>query len=116
MTATVVEPVWAYCGSRAVARNSTKGVRVHAVTLFAKLSGAMDSECGEIGMVPMGAWDPAMPSACPDCTRILAETTPLPAAPEPSSEAAVVRFRRRYVGRRVPACEGQLDALELSAA
>ena len=115
MSTTITEPVWAYCGPRAVARNSTKGVRVHAVTLFAKLSGAMDSECGVIGMVPMGVWSSDVPSACPDCARILAETAPLPVVSEPV-EAPVVRFRRRYVGRRVPTCEGQLDALELSAA
>ncbi len=66
-----LDRLWAYCGQRAVDRHSTTGVRVHAVGAISKLSGAMDAECGEIGRVSMGDWDPGMAHACPDCIAIL---------------------------------------------
>lgn len=110
-----IEQVWAYCGPRAASRNSTKGIRVHAVTLFAMLSGAMDSECGVIGKVPVGDWNPTMAHACPDCLRIRGESAaPVPVvapAPVPVGPATPRVLRRR----RVVVSADQLAA-ELAAA
>lgn len=78
-------PVHAYYGKRAADRNTTKGERIHAVTLFAYLGGAMDAECGVIGYVPADGWDPGHPQACPDCVSALAG---LVAIPEEVDEAA----------------------------
>jgi hypothetical protein len=88
------DPVWAYCGQRAVDRKTTKGVTRHALTVWARLSGAMDAECGVIGLVEVGpwnpaAWDPDTAPACPRCAAYLAGAVPIPeehnalAAPDP---------------------------------
>lgn len=72
------DPVWAYCGQRAIDRKSTKDVTRHAITLVARLSGAMDAECGVIGRVAVGRWDPTDRYACPRCKAYLAGLVPVP--------------------------------------
>lgn len=72
------EPVWAYCGPRSLVRTTTKGERRHAVTWMARLCGALDAECGTIGAVEIGLWDPADPLNCPKCAKYLAGAVPVP--------------------------------------
>lgn len=100
-------PVWAYAGKRAEDRNSITGARRHAVTLFAKLSGLErpDSECGEIGHVLVGEWDPADPLNCLDCSLYLAMGCPELADDYEEQEAAEQPLRL------VPA--GPCEQLEL---
>lgn len=71
-------PVWAYAGKRADDRNSITGARRHAVTLFAHLSGLAqpDAECGELGYVLVGEWNPADPLNCLHCSMALAFGVP----------------------------------------
>lgn len=71
-------PLWAYCGQRAVDRKSTKGSLRHALTIWARMSGAMDAECGVIGMVEVGPWDPGDPHNCPDCVKYVNGEVPVP--------------------------------------
>lgn len=79
-------PIWAFYGQRAADRKATKGERIHAVTLFAYQGGAMDSECGAMGVVPAGVdWDPEHPMACPRCVAWLRGEVEVP---EEIAEAA----------------------------
>lgn len=78
-----VGPVMAYAGQRAVDRFTTEGETRHAVTLFALLSGAMDTECGRLAVVEIGPWDPADPDNCTRCARFVAGTERMPKDPPP---------------------------------
>lgn len=80
-------PIWAYYGRRAITRKSSKGEPLHAVAGWSRLGGALDSECGVIGAIEVGPWDPDAPGACPRCARFIAGEMPMPperpAAPQP---------------------------------
>lgn len=81
-------PVWAYYGQRAITRKSTKGEPRHAVAAWSRLGGAMDAECGVIGAIELGPWDPADPINCAKCAKFIAGAMPMPPDPIPVEQPA----------------------------
>lgn len=67
----------AYATKRAKARNTTNASVRHAVEVLAVLSGALDAECGQLGAVLIGPWNPADPLNCRDCSAALSPTVAL---------------------------------------
>lgn len=71
-------PVMAYYGARAAARKSTQGEPKHAMPLWSLAGGAMDTECGTIGGIEAGPWDPDDPHNCRICAQFVAGTRRMP--------------------------------------
>lgn len=85
----------AYAGHRAVLRKSTTDAIMHVVMELTVATGLdlPDSECGELGYIPMGDWDPSYKYNCRKCTAVLAgallpEVAPERAVPLPEPVAA----------------------------
>lgn len=72
--------IMAYYGQRAITRNTTKGEPRHAVPALSRLGGAMDAECGVIGAIEIGPWDPDDPTNCRKCAKFIAGRVPIPRA------------------------------------
>lgn len=64
----------AYASRRAVDRKSTKDAVAHAVMELTLATGLPlpDSECGALGYIPLGEWDPDYPHNCKECAKVLA--------------------------------------------
>jgi len=91
----MVDPLYgrllAYAGPRAVARKSTKDAVAHAVWELSAATGLVspDSECGVLGLIPLGEWDPDYKHNCKECTKVLAGA-PLPELERPGAAAEPV--------------------------
>lgn len=63
----------AYASKRAVDRKSTKGAVAHVVMELTLATGLAlpDSECGALGYIPLGEWDPDYAHNCKECVKVL---------------------------------------------
>lgn len=75
-------PHRAYGGPRHISRHNTR-TRRHAVPYEAHIAATdgwgntptrPDAECGYLGHIDLGEWDPAHPDNCPACTTALTTT------------------------------------------
>jgi hypothetical protein len=110
----------AYAGQRAYDRKTIKDAVAHAVWELTLATGLPlpDAECGKLGYIPLGEWDPDYGHNCPDCAAVLAgaalpevprEAEPAPPARTAEEQVAKVLAWLRRLGHRRVVSEDQPD-------